>query len=336
MNLFATTAMQDPGVATYRPLFSQLAAQDRFRVHSLCDDPDSADLILFLDGHQHYRDLELNAIRRHPLVTKYREKSFVYSEVDQPWCAMPGLYVAMPKSSFDSRRQRACSYLTLPNRYVALSPAPDSAGGLLFSFMGRAGNPTRRRILSQIHPRALITDTSAADFFGSHNDDIERQKLRYAEIIARSKFVLCPRGAGASSFRIFETMAAGRVPVILSDCWVPPIGPDWENCAIFIPEKNADQLSAILEAREPYFPRMARAARCEWEQWFSPDTLFHRMTEALIDIVENRRIPESILSRRLTARYLRLRARALKGAAKNLFRRPSRSLLGPLMALSPR
>ena len=84
MNLFATTVMQDPGVATYRPLFSQLAAQDRFRVHSLCDDPDSADLILFLDGHQHYRDLELNAIRRHPLVTKYREKSFVYSEVDQP------------------------------------------------------------------------------------------------------------------------------------------------------------------------------------------------------------------------------------------------------------
>jgi hypothetical protein len=327
MKVFTTTAMQEPGVLTYKPVFARLAEQDRFRVHTLCDDPEQADLILFLDGHQHYRDLELNVIRRHPLVTRFQEKSFLYSELDQPWCAMPGLYVAMPKSSFDPRRQRACSYLTVPNSYVTPGPIPDEKDALLFSFMGRAGNRTRERILGKSHPRALIADTSAADFFGSPTEEIERQKHRYAEVIARSKFVLCPRGAGPSSFRIFETMAAGRVPVIVSDPWVPPAGPDWENCAVFIPEKNVDRIDAILAAHEERFPRMAAAARLEWEQWFAPDALFHRMTEYLKDIVETRPAPESVLCRRLTARYLRLRARAAKGQLRDLLRRsrPARS-----------
>jgi hypothetical protein len=331
MKVFATTAMREPGVETYLPLFARLAGQDRFGIHSLCDDPEQADLILFLDGHQHYRDLELNAIRRHPLVTQYREKAFVYSEMDQPWCAMPGLYVAMPKASFDPRRQRACPYLSLPNSYVASGPGAGDAGpasgdgeAFLFSFMGRKGNRTRDCILRQKHPRAEITDTSAADFFGSHNEEIERRKRRYAEVMARSKFILCPRGAGSSSFRIFETMAAGRVPVILSDSWTPPAGPDWEQCAVFIPEKVADRTGAILEAQEERFPRMGPAARREWEEWFAPDTLFHRMTESLKNIVETRRIPESVLCRRVTARYLRLRARDAKAKLQNLLR-PSRN-----------
>jgi hypothetical protein len=320
MKLFATTAMCEPGVATYAPLFARLAAQDRFGVHILCDDPAQADLILFLDGHQHYRDLELSAIRRHPLVAQFREKAFVYSEVDQPWCAMPGLYVAMPKSSFDARRQRACAYLSVPNAHVTPTPPPDAEGALLFSFMGRGGNRTRERVLALKHPRAVIADTSKTDFFGSQTEEVERQKQYYAETIARSKFVLCPRGAGASSFRIFETMAAGRVPVILSDSWVPPAGPDWRNCAVFIPEKDVEKIGAILETHEARFSSMAAAARQEWENWFAPDVLFHRMTDALKDIVETRRVPESLLCRKVTARYLRLRLRAAKGQLKNLLR----------------
>ena len=30
----------------------------------------------------------------------------------------------------------------------------------------------------------------------------------------RSKFFLCPRGTGTSSIRLYETLSAGRVPVI--------------------------------------------------------------------------------------------------------------------------
>ena len=308
-------------MSTYQPLFTRMAAQDRFGVHCLAADPQEADLILFLDGHQHYRDMKLNAIRRHPLVTKYREKAFIYSEMDQPWCAMPGLYVSMPKSSFDPRRQRACSYLFLPNGSVAPGPDPGEGDALLFSFMGRGGNRTRARILRLRHPRAHIADTSGTDFFGSQDEAHERQRRDFSAIISRSKFVICPRGAGPSSFRIFETMAAGRVPVILSDLWVPPRGPDWGKCALFIKEKDVGEIGAILEKHEASYAQMARAARGEWLNWFAPDALFHRMTESLKEIVETRRVPESVLCREVTARYLRLRARAAKGKLKDLLRR---------------
>jgi hypothetical protein len=316
MKVYATTAMQEPGVATYLPLFARLAAQDRYREHTLCEDPGQADLILFLDGHQHYRDMELSAIREHPLVQRYREKAFVYSEMDQPWCAMPGLYVSMPRTSFDPRRQRACSYINLPNSHVA--PSPAQGDSLLFSFLGRAGNGARDRVLKLKHPRAEVADTSATDFFGAQTDAVEKQRKHYASVIARSKFVLCPKGAGPSSFRVFETMSAGRVPVIISDLWVPPAGPDWNACAIFIPEKQIERIGEILEKQEDRFPAMAAAARREWEQWFAPDVLFHRMTEALSEIIQTRRISESVLCRKVTARYLYLRAREAKAKIKGL------------------
>lgn len=317
MKVFATTAMRDPGVATYLPVFQELAARDRFRVHEISDDPVSADIILFLDGHQHYLDLELRAIRQHPLTLKYREKTFVYSEVDQPWCAMPGLYVAMPRASFNQERQRACAYLTLPNSHVVGTVARGIVPDLLFSFLGRVGNRTRQRILEQRHSRAIIGDTSSLDFFGTPNEQIEDQKHYYAEVIERSKFVLCPRGAGASSFRIFETMAAGRVPVILSDAWMPPHGPEWYRCALFVKESRASGIGKILEQHEARFPEMALAARRTWEQWFAPDVIFHRMTEGLADIIRNRRSPEYVLSRKFDGRHLRLQARAMKSSLKH-------------------
>ncbi|MGA3170989.1 MAG: exostosin family protein [Chthoniobacteraceae bacterium] len=315
MNVFATTAIEEivPGVSTYKPLFAELAAQDRFGTHHLVDDAEGADVVLFLDGHQHYLDLSMGAIRRHRLARAHPEKVFVYSQQDQPWCAMPGLYVAMPRQSFNWRRQRPCAYITVPNEYVLQGGTRTGSPDLLFSFAGRGGNRTRDRILhSPGHPRARIVDTSALDFFGVQTADIDLQKRRYAEIIARSKFVLCPRGAGPSSFRIFETMAAGRVPVVISDAWTAPMGPDWEKCALFISERQAHRISRLIEEQEPRFPLMAEAARREWEQWFSPQVLFHRMIEGLREIVANRTEPERLAPEGFDLRYWRLRARAMK------------------------
>ena len=177
MKVFATTAIQDtmPHVSTYVPFMTRLAEQDRFGTHRLVDDAGEADIILFLDAHQHYLDLEMTAIRQHPLVLKHREKSFVYNEQDQPWCAMPGLYAGMPATSFDPQRQRACAYLSTPNSHATALPV-ETGTDLLFSFMGRGGNRVRERIQRLKHPRACIIDTSAIDFFGIRPRKPERKR----------------------------------------------------------------------------------------------------------------------------------------------------------------
>jgi hypothetical protein len=321
MTVFATTAIQEPGVATHLPLFQRLAVQDRFHIHSLSDAADTADIVLFLDGHQHWRDLTLSAIVDHPLTRRDRDRAFLYNEMDQPWCAMPGLYVAMPRRSFDWQRQRPCSYLTLVN---ALTTAPTSAPSepdLLFSYLGRLGHPVRESIVQLRHPRAIVEDTSRFSFFGPNTEGIAAQKRRYAEVLRRSKFVLCPVGSGTSSFRLFETMAAATVPVIVSDEWVPPLGPRWDDFSITVPERRVRDIPAILTERESDQPAMAKAARAAWEEWFAPDVLFHRMIESCRDLQESRTHAVKARARHFDLRYLRLRARGWKQEVKSAVHR---------------
>src|SRR2546423_4170060 len=52
---------------------------------------------------------------------------------------------------------------------------------------------------------------------------------RDGEICKASKFILCSRGVGTSSVRLFDTMRMGRVPVILSDQWLSRVVPVGKN-----------------------------------------------------------------------------------------------------------
>ena len=306
---------------TYIPWFEELAAQDRFGVHALASGPESADVILFVDAHMHPGDIGLNAIRRHPVATGHCEKTYLYSEQDQPWCAMPGLYVSMPAKNFNPARQRSCAYVRLRNPHVLTIHRQAIAPDLLFSFLGRRGPAIREAVMALSHPRSLIEDTSAVNFFYSHTDETERRERRYAEIIGRSKFVLCPRGDGVSSFRLFETMAAARVPVIISDQWVPPAGPDWSRCSLRVPERDIASIPAILERREGEFEVMGYGARREWVEWFAPDVLFHRMVELCLDLRRQRMLSGVFKSDLLDARYLWLRGREAKWRIKTALSR---------------
>jgi hypothetical protein len=108
--------------------------------------------------------------------------------------------------------------------------------------------------------------------------------------------------------------------VILSDEWAPPAGPDWARCSVIVAEANVHRVGAVLEVVEGAFPAMAAAARQAWEQWFAPDVKFHRMAEALADILSKRTTPESTLCRKVTGRYLRLKARETKARLRGLLR----------------
>lgn len=309
MDLFATTAFPDRDF-TYLPVLRELAAGDRVGEHRLVDDPAGADLVLFLDAHQHPRDLALNAIRHHPLARANRGRTFLYNELDQPWCALPGLYVSMPGSSFDPRRQRAFPYLKLPNPHVFAPACRERPARWLFSFMGRRCHPVRDAVLALDDPRGFVEDTSGVfDALDLPSDHVEGRKRRYAEVLGESRFVLCPRGAGPSSFRLYEALAAGRAPVILADEWVPPRGPAWEECALRVPEAQAGELPAILAREEPRAEAMGARARRAWEEWFAPEVLFHQLVENCRELLEAR---GRVAARLPDRRYLYLRAREMK------------------------
>ncbi len=322
MKVLLTTAGNFPLEWTPLADFQSLAARDRFGVHTLTESAAEADVILFVDAHMPH-DWTLAAIRHHPLVRRFPEKTLIYDDRDRPWCALPGLYVSMPKSGFDPRRQIAVPYYKNHNEHVA--PEEAAEPDLLFSFMGGRRHKVRDRLLDLTHPRAHIEDTSHTDFFdlsdGRDEQRIQAQKCRYREVLRRSKFVLCPRGTGASSFRLQETLTVGRVPVIISDEWVPPVGIDWEGCAIRVRESEVGTIPALLESREADFPVLSARARQAYQDWLAPDVFFHRTVEHCRTLLESgacvRRRP--LLDRqylRLAASNKRSEARKWLGAAE--------------------
>ena len=146
--------------------------------------------------------------------------------------------------------------------------------------------------MSLKHARAFLKDTSvdiAKHGTGESFAMVDYQsddKTHYGDIISRSKFVLCPRGYACSTWRLFETLKAGRAPVIISDQWIPPQGPDWERFSVRIKESEVALIPKVLERYESEAELMGHQARTAWDEWFSKETVFHRIIEWCLRIQE--------------------------------------------------
>lgn len=101
--------------------------------------------------------------------------------------------------------------------------------------------------------------------------------------------MLCPRGPGTSSFRLYEVMQLGLVPVILSDRWVAPAGIPWDDCCVWIAESRVAEIPSILQDLEDRASAMGVRAREAWEQWCEPGpTLMRRLLQNIESLMLRR------------------------------------------------
>jgi hypothetical protein len=303
MRVFLTTAYTQRVALGFLLEASRL---DRFKVHRVVDSPDEADAIIFVENAEH-QDPVYKRLLRHPLIEKYPSRVFMYNEYDFPYCTLPGLYASMPKRSFNPRKQVAFSYLFKPNEYVSSIFESGMKPDLLYSFTGAPNHKFRRRVLSLSDPRAHIEDTRAYSIWQKSDpaEDLRRRRS-YADVMARSKFVLCPRGAGTSSFRFFETLEAGRVPVVISDQWVAPHGPDWKFL-LRVKEAELGSIPDVLRAAETESYDRGQEARKCWERWFAPQVVFHHAVEEIEKLSARIPVPSLLDQRLLDPEYIRVR-----------------------------
>jgi hypothetical protein len=89
--------------------------------------------------------------------------------------------------------------------------------------------------------------------------------FRYNRLLSDSVFSLCPGGSGPNTLRLWESLALGSIPVVLSDGYRPPPvnlpsdagdgpPPAWDEAVITHPEDDL----ATLEARLAALPAEAR------------------------------------------------------------------------------
>jgi len=96
---------------------------------------------------------------------------------------------------------------------------------------------------------------------------------RFWNITGRSEFVLCPRGYGSASFRLYEAMAAGAIPVYIWDEveWLPYKDVlIWNDFSISINIRDIQDLPKIIDAHTPEMIRTKQQKIKDiYEQYFN-------------------------------------------------------------------
>jgi hypothetical protein len=282
------------------------------KLHVLVDDPEAADMILLVGRWSFYGETILN----HPMPRLYPEKTFVYSDDDVFAPLLPGVYASAERGRFfDLNRMESQKFIDWLNPNVRPIPAEKR---FLFSFAGRSSSLLRKMLfrVNFRRPDVLVEDTSHYDHWVIQADREENQR-RYVETLAASRFALCPKGASAGSYRLFEVMQMGIAPVILSDRYILPEGPDWNSFALVVPERKIAQLAEILDAYAHEAEERGRLAAEAYQQWFSEPAVFNHIIALCQRIRERRRVPERVVQKFWPLMLWQLRfVRGLRGGTR--------------------
>lgn len=258
----------------------------------LVESPDAADLILVCPRARN--PVFPIEVFREGIAWKHRQKCVVISTDDSPTITHKGFYTSLRAGATRSPLLRGGFYP------LVTYATPDEAFPLeqnfryLFSFLGSfATHPVRRHIGALAAGdwldkggRFLISDTGGSPPAGAQNRGPQFRQ-GYLDALRESKFILCPRGMCPSSVRLFETMKAHRVPVVISDEWVRPPEIPWDRFAIVVKEKDAQNIPRILESEEDSFPQRAELARQVWALRFGPNVLADTVTRWGMTLIED-------------------------------------------------
>lgn len=115
---------------------------------------------------------------------------------------------------------------------------------ILFSFVGAyTTHSVRQKMFNKLKgPNIIYRDSYHVDTnVVINNNHKKNQEEEYKSILQRSRFSLCPRGSSPSSVRFWESLAAGAIPILISDDWDLPDW-NWSDTTVNIPEKEFEQL----------------------------------------------------------------------------------------------
>jgi hypothetical protein len=267
--------------------------------YSMTDDPEEAEVIVFWEPHQDSQITWAPRIRAHPLVRRFPNKVFTVNVEDIPLGFLSGLYTSLPPGRYDPRRHRTWLFYRTENPYVYThrDERANRSPRHLAAFMGADTSNIRTALFKMRRPFAqlgIVARKTPWKRFSADpaNPALKDDQLAYVDAILDAKFSLCPRGNGLGSYRLQESMALGRAPVILSDEWIPPAGADWNEFAIFVRENDLARLPLILRRHEHRWEAMGRRAREVYDAMFCREKFALNVLDRIASIRCNRKHDE--------------------------------------------
>lgn len=118
-------------------------------------------------------------------------------------------------------------------------------------------------------------------------EQARRVREQFLDNVLNTDYTLCVRGAGNFSYRFYEVLSAGRIPVFVdTDCVLPfeEIIP-WRSHCVWVPISDIDHIADIVadfhaSLSEKQFTELQIANRALWQEYLHP-TAFWRHALAL-------------------------------------------------------
>lgn len=113
------------------------------------------------------------------------------------------------------------------------------------SFVGSATHPIRIK-MAQI----LFGKIDYQIWLKNWSPSVDKPDFKlFLELASKSKYMLCPRGYGLNSFRLYEAFQLNCVPVIITDKSYLPWQDElnWSEFSILIDENNLSHIDEILK-----------------------------------------------------------------------------------------
>lgn len=107
---------------------------------------------------------------------------------------------------------------------------------------------------------------------------------RFLGITCSSKFGLAPRGYGKSSFRMYEILQLGTVPVYISDVHYLPWSDelDWNDFCVPVNEDEINEIDDILKSIDDVeYNKLLENGRRVYEEYFTLEGMFQNIVKRL-------------------------------------------------------
>jgi hypothetical protein len=153
-------------------------------------------------------------------------------------------------------------------------------------FCGDSNRPIRKEALSILKKSNIkVNHDEIFSFFQNPYEDKKTGRDRFFKNLQENIFILTPRGCGNFSYRFYETMCFGRIPVFVNtDCVLPFENLiDYKNEIVFVEENELDKLpEKIMEYCDKY-DLIERQQRCRdiWLKYLSSSS-FAKHIETLL------------------------------------------------------
>jgi hypothetical protein len=119
---------------------------------------------------------------------------------------------------------------------------------------------------------------------------METVRREYVQNMVQSDYAICARGGGNFSYRLYEALCCGRIPVFVDTDCVLPFHSEiaWKDYCVWVGEREVDQVAAKVadfhaSLSDRQFVELQQECRRLWESHLSPEGFFANFYKHFIE-----------------------------------------------------